>query len=68
MSERDPTRIPKIMDQLERVWEQNPELRLLQLLISVIRPSEPAPDLFYVEDEVLLDLLEVEMNKHREIT
>lgn len=51
---RDINRIDKILDRLKVVWEENPDLRLGQLILNVVRD----PTLYYVEDEALLDALE----------
>jgi hypothetical protein len=39
---------------LRTVWEQQPDLRLGQLLVIAARPKEPCPEVFYMEDEVLM--------------
>lgn len=54
---RDPERIIPILDALRVVWEQNPDLRLTQLLVNLIRPGEPCPRVFYFEDDELLKRL-----------
>ena len=51
---RDPERIDDILRRLKLVWKENPDLRLGQLLLSVIKMDR----LFYVEDEKLILLLE----------
>ncbi len=50
---RDPNRIPKILHDVQRVWEAFPDLRLGQLLLDVV--SDPA--LYYMEDEELVHRL-----------
>lgn len=52
---RDPKRIEKHLEVLGKVWRQNPDLRLGQLLLSVT--GDVAPTLFHVEDEELLSAL-----------
>jgi hypothetical protein len=47
---RAPERIKPIMEELERVWRQNPDWRLGQLIVNA---SDPDP--FYVEDELMLE-------------
>jgi uncharacterized protein YihD (DUF1040 family) len=42
---------------LQAHWQQNPDLRLAQLLVGLINPKEPCPEVFYAEDEVLLAVL-----------
>lgn len=51
---RDPNRIGQMLSTLQRVWAQNPDLRLGQLLVIAARPKQPTPEVFYAEDEVLL--------------
>ena len=58
---RDPHRITEVLTAIQRVREANPDLRLGQLLVNAINPSEPCPGVFYIEDERLLEgLLRVE--------
>lgn len=52
---RDPDRIQPILKLVEELWTQNPDLRLGQLLVNAIRPSQPAPQIFHAEDDKLLD-------------
>lgn len=50
---RNPSRINEILNQLAEIWQQNPDLRLGQLILNVI------PDLqaYYIEDDKLIELL-----------
>lgn len=50
---RDPDRIPKVLDRLQTVWEQWPDLRLGQLIYCVTAKH----DLFMIEDDKFLKLL-----------
>ena len=52
---RDPKRITIILEQIRKIWEQNPDLRLCQLIGNLQLPV----DKYYVEDEELTDELEV---------
>ncbi len=54
---RDPARIPKVAKLLEDVWKKNPDLRLGQLIIAITKPSMPCPDVFYMEDDEMIDRL-----------
>ena len=49
---RDPKRIPIVLGEVELFWKQNPDLRLGQLLSILLKPNE---DIFYIEDDVLLE-------------
>ena len=48
---RDPDRIVDVMAALLVAWQDVPDMRLGQLLVNITGKS----DLFYVEDDVLLD-------------
>jgi len=48
---RDPKRIPKILKELRKIWEENPDLRLGQLLLNL------GFDFYYLEDDVLIESL-----------
>ena len=50
---RNKNRIPEILSELEKVWKQNPDIRLGQLLINVTKIT----DIFYVEDTEMLEKL-----------
>lgn len=53
---RDFSRIDKILSELELLWKNNPDLRLTQL-ISWIGLKTNSNDLYYVEDDVILQSL-----------
>lgn len=50
---RDPARIDRILDRLRTAWTASPDMRLGQLLVVLLRPTEPCPQVFYAEDSVL---------------
>jgi len=52
---RDINRIPEILKELERVWRDNPDFRLGQLITVAARPSSPHPTTFYIEDDKMLE-------------
>ncbi|MFK7748023.1 MAG: hypothetical protein AB8B65_06520 [Kordia sp.] len=52
---RDTNRIPKILNELERIWKANPDFRLGQLIVVGTKPKEACPEVFYIEDENLLE-------------
>ena len=52
---RDISRIPEILKELERVWRDNPDFRLGQLLTVASKPSSPHPTTFFIEDEKMLE-------------
>ena len=51
---RDPARIHMVLDKLREVWEKNPNLRLVQLLVNAAGASQPCRDMFNLEDDILL--------------
>ena len=48
---RNPERIDLILGEIRRIWNRNPDMRLIQLLIGI---NDGRSELFYVEDDVLL--------------
>jgi hypothetical protein len=50
---KDPNRIPAILAKIEKLWEEQPDLRLMQLLINVLRPEDPCSELYSIEDTKL---------------
>lgn len=54
---RDPKRIQRIMEQIERIWKENPDMRLGQVFELIKERNQGPVDSFYVEDgewEILL--------------
>lgn len=51
---RDPGRIKKILAALRAVWEENPDMRLGQLICNAVREDM----LYYIEDDTLVKALE----------
>ena len=49
---RDPKRIPRILHKLYRAWNENPDQRLIQLLMNVAGVSG-SPEAFYTEDDTV---------------
>ena len=54
---RDINRIPKVLEEISKIWSQYPDLRLCQLIHGAT-----GSDNFYLEDDVLLKKLS-EFNK-----
>lgn len=50
---RDPERIDEVLALIRQVWLQNPDLRLGQIIVTAVRPRDPCPEIFAVEDGVL---------------
>ncbi len=51
---RDKNRIPKILNKLEQIWKENPDLRLGQIITIATRPKNTCPEVFFIEDEDIL--------------
>ena len=57
---RDPERIDPVVDELRAVWAAQPDVRLGQLMFNFTHwacAQVGQRDLFYVEDDQLLELL-----------
>ena len=50
---RDVNRIPQILDDLKKIWELTPDIRLGQLLLNAVGCNKTT--LFYIEDQDLID-------------
>lgn len=51
---RDPARIDRILELVEKLWHDSPDLRLTQLIMNVLYMSS---DPYYVEDDRLEEAL-----------
>lgn len=60
---RDPARIDEILSRVRELWLRNPDYRLTQLIVNLVRPSQPCPEVFSFEDSVLLKALEKALQK-----
>ncbi len=49
---RDPQRIPVVLAEIQKIWEQNPDLRLGQLLMNCCSNGEV---LYNLEEDILLN-------------
>jgi hypothetical protein len=54
---RDPARIATVLRVIERVWERQPDMRLGQLLGNLRPDGHPGLDLYWLEDDDLLEEL-----------
>lgn len=59
---RDPKRIDEVLGALREYWVAHPDMRLGQILVNLIG-TKFAVDIFYVEDDVLLERLKEENRK-----
>jgi hypothetical protein len=60
---RDSKRRPLILEELEKVWKENPDYRLGQLITVFSKPSTPHPTTFYIEDDKILKAIKSFGNK-----
>jgi hypothetical protein len=51
---RDPGRIDVVLAALRAAWVESPDLRLGQLIVNAVRPSNPGPEVFHAEDDAIL--------------
>lgn len=61
---RNPDRIPEVLKELEKFWEQVPDWRLGQVVSNFSYELTGNNDPFYIEDEALLTLLK---NKNKNL-
>ena len=54
---RNPDRIPVILGELREFWNQHPDWRLGQIVANLNYEATGTNDPFYIEDDVLLELL-----------
>ena len=52
---RDINRIEPTLKEVERIWKNNPDLRLGQLLLNLVANAN---SLYYVEDDILIKALQ----------
>ena len=57
MSQVEPNTAKEVLETIEKVWAKYPDLRLTQLLVNIIKPSESCSEIYYVEDSKLIKLL-----------
>jgi hypothetical protein len=50
---RNPERIDKILEIIGKIWKQNPDLRLCQIICNSIDDFDP----YYIEDDTLVQKL-----------
>ena len=55
---RDVNRIKPLIQRLEKLWLENPDYRLGQLIMVIARTKEINPELFSMEDDVMMSKLE----------
>lgn len=65
---RDPNRIPEMLQNLQRLWEMCPDLRLGQLISNCQHYGNQNTDVFNIEDDDLMvglaKLLQYQKDRH----
>lgn len=58
---RDPKRLDEILKEIERIWKESPDLRLMQLLLNAVVTIEIdgriTIDHYWTEDDAVLEAL-----------
>lgn len=70
---RDPDRIGKMLDRIEELWDKYPDLRLGQLIMIIVSQADrfksvANPDIFNIEDDEMMTLMDKMLYKDREET
>jgi len=52
---RDPKRIKPLLEEIEKIWINNPDFRFGQLVMSIAKTGENNPKLFNMEEEEFLE-------------
>lgn len=55
---RDPKRIKPLLEKIEKIWMENPDFRLGQLIMVIAGTGEHNPKLFNLEESELLKKLD----------
>ena len=61
---RDPNRIPRVLDLLEKVWQEAPDWRLGQLIENIARDMG-WNDAYYMEDDDLEKELRIRVERQK---
>ena len=52
---RDPNRIPEVTKAIEKLWNQYPDWRFMQLICNIQKAY--GSDMFYVEDDKFVEII-----------
>lgn len=63
---RDKDRIDAVLRILKETRPLDSDLRLGQLIVNAIRPNVPVPEIFYAEDDALVEGLRVYAKRMRD--
>jgi len=57
MSEKEPHLQDEVIEALKAAWIRHPDMRLTQLIINAVAPSDPCSEVYGCEDGKLIKLL-----------
>ena len=57
MAEKEPHVEDDVLEALMEAGSMYPAMRLGQLIVNVVRPENPCPEIFYIEDSQLIKRL-----------
>ena len=60
---RDKARIPRMINKINRIWKQQPDLRLGQIIEIAHGKSGSQADVFNVEDDILEEGIDLLLNE-----
>ena len=63
---RDPNRIKPFLEEIEKLWFENPDWRFGQLVINVTNPGVINTKIFHMEEDEFLKKIEEEKKVKRE--
>ncbi|MHA1802249.1 MAG: hypothetical protein ACTSWJ_10975 [Candidatus Heimdallarchaeaceae archaeon] len=63
---RDSKRIEPMLNNIKRIWQTYPDLRLLQLLLNCLTTEEEGMA-YYFEDDKLAERLDNQYQKYQEV-
>ena len=55
---RDPARIEEILERIRVAWHKSPDFRLGQFLVCATDPRTEVPEIFGMEDDILIERIE----------
>lgn len=67
MTKDDTYNIDDVLTRVREAWIKTPELRFGQLIVNVVAPKVPCPEIFYIKDKDLRGRLDEWTTKNPEI-
>lgn len=66
MTQVEPNINKEMLETIAKVWAKYSDLRLAQLLVNAIKPSESCSEVYYIEDSQLINKLKLFINEQGE--